>query len=458
MLMKWLQICILLISIYSYYHAPLNPNSTFLLGQFIVACILVASFYKSTTINDGTIIKHSTLFLISFIIIYYQYPLEYLLGNTDAISQTDMSYIGQYCKGVAISNIALSSFCIGYQRKRKQFITESKNYVIKSPSLVNVIAIISLLAFILTVDPKFVFRGYGIYDKGTLAEEFEKILQMSLIASFVMISVLHSGTRKFNDYIKIVKTPLLILILYVSILTLAGARYAVIRMLIVVFFSYYYITRPKLRTSVIIIGIIIVALAASLQGILRSDTSGTIADATHNLGSSASISPLTSELAFSVTTLHVALENVPSSVDYNYGLSFIPALLLLIPGARSLFFNMFNIPPELQNSGYFITLLGYGDMEKGAMGSSSIADVYISLGVIGVIVAFWLFGIIIRYLENRTYLFKSSIYIIAISCCFYSQMLYLNRESLFTVLFGLPYVLLFIWISPAVSSSPKTIV
>lgn len=449
---KWLQICILILSIYSYYHAPLNPDLAFILGHLIIAIILVTSFYKATKIVDGTIIKHSTLFLISFVIIYFQYPLEYLLGNTDAISQTDMSYLSQYCKGVAISNIALSSFCIGYKRISIKAPTETKNYITKSPSLVNAIAIISLLAFIITVDRKFVFRGYGIYDKGALAEEFEKILQMSLIASFVMISILHAGSRKFSDFIKFVRTPLIILLIYVGVLTLAGARYAVIRMLIVVFFSYYYITKPKLRTSVILVGIILVALAASLQGILRSDATGSIAEATHDLGSSASISPLTSELAFSVTTLHVALENVPSSVDYNYGLSFIPALLLLIPGARSLFFNMFNIPQELQNSGYFITLLGYGDMEKGAMGSSSIADVYISLGVIGVIVAFWIFGIIIRYLENRTYIFKSSIYIIAVSCCFYSQMLYLNRESLFTVLFGLPYVLFFIWISPTVSS------
>lgn len=443
-----LLLLLFLVSVISYLYAPVSPDALFMVGQLILALCMLLLFFKRSKICDRIVIKHSTLFLISFIIVYYQYPVDFLLGNEGAISPTDLSYTSQYCRGLALANIAFTSFSIGYARKIERRIDFNESQLNINTSFLNVLSIIVLIGFIATVNKSFLFRGYGIYEKGTIAEEFEKILQMSIIANFV-INAVNNRDKCLNlkEYVKKHKLPIIVLLLYAGSLTIAGARYAVIRMLLVLFFSYCYVLRPRLKIATIVFAVILVSFAATIQGIIRSDGSGSISEATKDIRSNVSISPLTSELAFSVTTLHVATANVPSSIDYNYGLSFLPAILLLIPGARSLFFNFFNIPPELQNSGNFITLLGYGDYDVGAMGSSSIADVYISLGLIGIIISFFFFSRIIRYLEEYTYVGYKSIYVLAISCCFYSQMLYLNRESLFTVLFGLPYVLLFVFIS-----------
>ena len=115
---------------------------------------------------------------------------------------------------------------------------------------------------------------------------------------------------------------------------------------------------------------------------------------------------------------------------------------------RGLFYSIFNIPPEMLSSSHFITFIGLGTLSNFGVGSSSIADIYISFGVIGVILIFYLFGYYLRKIEYSTFYDNlTSPYIIAFSYCIYSQMLYANRESILTVFTGVPYVLLFVYIA-----------
>ena len=66
------------------------------------------------------------------------------------------------------------------------------------------------------------------------------------------------------------------------------------------------------------------AFSITMIGLVRSMVDRDINAAMKMLLDMKSISPLTSELAGSVNTVHVALGNVPSMQDYNYGSSFFP--------------------------------------------------------------------------------------------------------------------------------------
>ena len=449
---KYLEIIILAISYVRYVCAPNEPNIDYMIIDLILAGILVFSFYKSNFICAKTVIKHSTIFLVSFVIVYYQYPLDYVLGNKGAVHVVDQPYISQFAKCLCIANVALAAFSIGYRfTKATKKRSVSNTSIRLTPYFSNMLSILFFVLFVITVNEKFIFRGYGIYDKGTLATEFEKIMQMAIIASFAISSYLYNNNTSVNSvktYFVKFRIPIMILILYSILISVSGSRYVVLRMTSILFVSYIYTVRPKIRIMLLVAGILFLALLSTLQGLTRNRDGTSLSDASGLISRSQSISPLTQEFAFSITTLHIATENIPSKFDYNYGLTLLPEFLFIIPGARSFVFNIFNIPYSETHSTVVITLLGYETLERGGLGSSSIADVYISYGVLGVLCVFLLFGMLLKRIELNTYSDGyCSIYMLAVSFCFYSQMLYLNRESLFTSIVGLPYVLLIVYVS-----------
>lgn len=450
---RLVQFVILIISSIRYFSAPLYPDVLFMTIDVMCMFMLLYTFYGSTSIDKNIIIKHSTIFIIGFLIVYYQFPIDYIIGNKEAIHIIDQPYLSEFSKGLCLANIALSCFSFGYSmvRKNVNVISKIERITIYGPKFSNILSIICLLLFIITVDKNFLLRGYGIYDKGVVANECEKILQMSIIASFAIMSL---NTRKsctitsMKMFWRQLKTPIIVLFIYVLLISFSGSRYVVLRMMSVLFISYIYVVRPKIKMIKLLGVVAIMALLTTMQGLTRNNNGTSITDASKIISESPSFSPLTQEFAFSITTLHIATSNIPQKMDYNYGITFFPEFLFAIPGARTLAAKIFNIPYSQSHSTVVITLLGYGNLEQGGLGSSSIADIYISFGVWGVAIVFLLFGILIRYIEEKTYFnVTPSVYLLGISFCFYSQMLYLNRESLFTSIVGLPYILIIIYLS-----------
>ena len=447
---KFIQIIALVISIFRFFIVPKTPDVQFMTVDLIIMMVLVLTFLKGSEISNRIIIKHSTIFIIGFVIVYYQFPLDYVLGNHNAIHYLDQPYLSEFCKGVVIANMSLSAFLLGHESYRGSIAPNTNACVNLNSKIIDYTVFVCLILFVIFVNKQFLFRGYGIYEKGALADELGKIVQMGLIASLVINSIKHksNGVDGIKDFYKKFRIPIIVLLVYSGLIAMSGARYVVLRMLSLLFISYIYTVRPKIRIITLVLGLSFIAFLTTLQGLTRSGDEISFSEARNSMSQSESISPMTSELAFSVTTLHVATENVPAKVDYNYGVTFLSGLLFVIPGARTFVLNMLDIPIELSHSTMFITKLGYGSLDEGGMGSSSLADIYISFGVIGCVVIFLLFGYLIRYLEENTYKSNGgSTFILGISFCFYSQMMYLNRESLTTCLVGLPYVLLFIYVA-----------
>lgn len=173
-------------------------------------------------------------------------------------------------------------------------------------------------------------------------------------------------------------------------------------------FAYIYVSGNKLNikktVAYLFAGVILISVFGAIRGEGQSFSQGV-----EILTSNATISPFTKELAGSINTVHIAMENVPDIIPYNYGVTFFPSFALLVPGLdRLITYLMSNGIPlnsstQISNMYWESSDWGYG------MGSSIVADVYISFGVIGVLIVFLLIGRLFRKLEVITT--NSKIYI-----------------------------------------------
>ena len=449
--MIYLLLFIIYISIRRFQNSPVYIDENYMLVDLIIAGVLIVIYIY---INKGKfkniLLSHSSIFFLSYLIIYYQYDIDFLLGNTQATNSLAWQFDSGVCKSLCISNAALASFTLALKNTKKSFSSKFNIQFINTKAI-TLISVVALVSFIITVDKGFILGGYSIVPMGAIASQFEEMLQMSLIALFVIISY---NIRKMNLcrhsvflFFQYFKIPLIITFIYILLLSLAGARYAVLRMILVAAISYLYSLRPKIPLSYILIVVLALATLFTLQGLSRNGKND-LSESVEVLNEGASISPITSELAFSVTASHIALAEVPDSYEFNKGITFLPYFLLLIPGMRGLFYTLFNVSPEMLSSSHFITYIGLGTLDNFGVGSSSIADIYISYGLVGVLIIIYLFGIIVRKLEYSTFSANiTSPYLIAFSYCVYSQMLYSNRESILTIFTGIPYVLIFVFIA-----------
>lgn len=455
-------IFILLLSVFRYKYSPTYIDTDYIIIDLIITLALIFIYIN---LNKGRfnniLVSHSSIFFISYIIVYFQYDIDLVLDNIQATNALAWQFERGVCRSICLSNAALASYtlalnnCSYKPNSQKAFIDNI------SPNLIHKIAFLSQIGFLLFVDKDFLLGGYSKVPMGGIASQFEEMMQMSLIALFAIISynvriiVKHKQKVKqsYLLFMNFFRKPLFLTIVYIIMLSMAGARYAVLRMILIAAISYLYAFRIKVPKLTIIVAFIIASTLFTLQGLSRNGKNE-LTESVNVLNERKSISPMTSELAFSVTASHIAISEVPESYDYNKGITFLPYFLLLIPGMRGLFYTLFNIPPEMLSSSHYITYLGLGTLDNFGVGSSSIADIYISFGVIGVIIIIYLFGFILRKIEYATFCNNyTSPYLLAFSYCSYSQMLYANRESILTIFTGVPYVLLFIYI--AIYSSKK---
>lgn len=445
-------IIIILISTIRFSNSPKYIDTEYIVVDLMITALLVV-IYVHINKNQfkNILLSHSSIFFLSYIIVYYQYDIDLVLGNIQATNALAWQFEEGVCRSVCLSNVALATFSLALKHCRYKLPSKVLSNKKLSTNVVMMMALLSQIGFIIFVDKRFLFGGYSIVPMGAIASQLEEMMQMSLIALFVIISCnvrceVKQG-QSYILYIRYFKKPLILTFVYILLLSLAGARYAVLRMILIAAISYLYAFRVKVPKLTIITAIFFASILFTLQGLSRNGKNE-LNESIDVLSERKSISPMTSELAFSVTASHIAISEVPEIYEFNKGVTFLPYFLLLVPGMRGLFYALFNIPPEMLSSSHFITYIGLGTLTNFGIGSSSIADIYISFGIIGVIIIIFLFGYILRKIEYRTFYDNyTSPYLLAFSYCIYSQMLYANRESILTVFTGVPYVLLFIFIA-----------
>lgn len=470
-------IIFLISSIVLYIYAPSSMNREYMFVEVAILLFFTISFFIKTRNNSRMgVFSHSHIFVVIFVIIFYQFYIDYILGFIDSSEKKIWINTSVVVKSLGLCNIAMASFLLGYKyqltkhnkyrlAKHNKFQSikynkyKSAKYSVRSKLhstpqktifpekkfLCN-IGYCMLAYFVIAADDGFFRSGY-LTSEGQLDGSFGimVILQSVMIAVFSLYCIEYKNNCKGDSIIKYFKRPGILVGLYAIAIILSGRRTEALRVVIMFLFAYIYVSGNTLNikktVAYLFAGVILISVFGAIRGEGQSFSQGV-----EILTSNATISPFTKELAGSINTVHIAMENVPDIIPYNYGVTFFPSFALLVPGLdRLITYLMSNGIPlnsstQISNMYWESSDWGYG------MGSSIVADVYISFGVIGVLIVFLLIGRLFRKLEVITTNSKN-IYMFAMCIGVYSQILYACRTGVGVLFLSWTYACIIIYLS-----------
>ena len=398
------------------------------------------------------VFSHSIIFIVVFLIVFYQFYIDYILGFIDTSEKTTWINTSIVAKSLGMCNIAISSFLLGYKYQFAKHVVCPKMHTIprrtifpEKKYLCN-IGYFMLAYFIITADASFFRSGY-LTSEGQLDASFGimVLLQSVMIAVFSFYCIEYKNCHNRDSIIKFFKRPGILVILYTIAIILSGRRTEALRVIIMLLFAYIYVSENRLNTKKTIIYLFVAVVLTSVMGAIRGDKQS-ILQGIEMLTSNNTISPFTRELAGSIKTVHIAMSNVPEIIPYNYGITFFASFALLVPGLDRLITNLMPNGIAL-NSSTQIANMYWGGSDWGyGTGSSIVADVYISFGVIGVLIVFLLIGRLFRKLEEIT-TNSNNIYMFAMCIGVYSQILYACRTGVGVLFLSWTYACIIIYLS-----------
>lgn len=402
-------------------------------------------------------LRPSYLFILGFCITYFQYYLDIFFEYTTSdFYIIDKRYL---VKALALITIAFNFYFIGYNicRNNIVFYLSKKKLPLVNIKYLTILASLLLVIFYATVDINYLAGGYPEYPKGTIAGPLSFLFENLIIAILVMKSnmIRINNTKKTGVFIAIIKfkNEILIIMIYLISFILSGERDIIVFLSLALITSIFYASNLKVKLSYLIIGIIVGGTFLSLIGIVRmSGSSDSISSKVTSLNEGLSqgnthesiFSP-TAELAGSGRIVPLSVKYIDEGLPHTNGLFMLLDTLLIFPGLKTYFMNLFGIPNSLSSSADYLTLLYLGRNADYGIGTSSISDTYIDFGLSGVIVIFFLIG----YLSRKFDIFLNCdkdvklIYLV-ITFLFISYSIFLSRSSLLYFLSRLLYVGFFV--------------
>lgn len=430
----------------------------------IIYNIILASYFFQIAFFIATLKMESTgkmqylrpffILLLGMTIVNFQVIIDTLFTSfkTELIIWNFQNYIGQ-CLYLGV--IAQSSLTIGYVYYRYDYadIDEKEDQSVTAfdiPKYLWGIFLLALFAiFILTIDVQTFLRGDasvndGSFDRkvGTLALYSELILNAFFV---IIISAItntfsnneHKSVRKYFHAFPIVFW--IVFIAYLFLRLLSGDRGPVIYNLATLLFAYVYATKHIFSIRSLVSLLLIGALGITIIGIARKKAStltfeSKIVYAIEEFRRSnvQSLIPVTQELAGSVKVTAIAIRGIErESIEQGYGRYNIMEWTNAIPFSSKLIYTIF---PSLKDKSFIpteiLTVEGSGEKYSSGLGNTSIADVYLDFGVIGIPILFFLFGLIYRKIDDIVVERKNvSPYLLTFALFMSSHAIYIGRSS-----------------------------
>lgn len=408
----------------------------------VLLCLILFFFRKEPCVSlRGQYIKHSTLALLGIIIVFFQYPLDYILGNFG--DSPDMYFwvnSNIVIKSLTLSVIGFLCFLIGFLSFR--FRGKRKKPKEETPANVDFLvflAAIMLVIYFMNLNPLYLAGHYGMVEIGLLARAAASGFQVLVFAAIIQkcrnMILMDKRPRDFIRYIKQFGWPLIIIVaIYLMSVLVSGDRGPLIYYSLLLFGGYFFVTKRRIRLIYIVVMVIAAASAITFLAQVRNKNLKNytflerVAYAVdiENIKREQSILPQTAELSWSVKSLNTAVSYVPERHDYFYGRFQFQLLAQVIPFASLYFPLLFDeYSRSTEGSSTFITWIRQGSNAEQGNGSSCMADLYLDFGVPGVIIGMFLFGYLIRYSELAMYkdelpsLFEQILFMVYLSIALY---------------------------------------
>lgn len=377
----------------------------------LVAAVFVCMYllYQQKSIYKGMWHKPSNIFLFGYLIVSFQYLLDFCLGYK---TYHDF-YIASSVNKMAITCLlGLLSFVMGYVLTKDGLVLNKNtcnNKVISIGFLV-ILQMFFFVAWIMTVNIAVLISGQGYFEdlSGTTSSNYEMFFYDVTIVILVSIIINNKGNqiKSIKEFAK--KGSVLswvIICLYCLLRLVSGDRGPALYMALAVFFAYLIASHKSIRFSKILLFVIIGAFILNLVGIARSlsldksfyervTTAFTdFSESSEARFSEKTIFPITEELAMSSRCNQIAIDLVDNGKDdYHYGKYCFYQLIQCVPFIPSFLAHTLNIPEDELSANIKMTDIYYGQHDFAQIGTTVVADPYFDGGVIGVMLMLFFCG------------------------------------------------------------------
>lgn len=403
-------------------------TSTFL---FILIYIYqICYLFRHDNFNKGKeFFSFNYLFFSMLTIITYLIPIFYLLGLDDMVRYIcPASYEIQYIpKSLYITSIAILSYTYGFRRREKIVAAAPNSLVLQNINRNLCVAkVLSVIAFIF-----FLYQFSISYKTGMLDVEgfVVTLVSVALIYSFAMIGY-SNIVFKYNLLQFILHHKFILLIALVIVLAMFSIGDRFFPLLIICSLAFvinHFVYKISLRQFFLsIIGGAVILFFISFTR-FNDDKSVSNAIAQYNTMDNPAI---------------VFQDVIPVNLDYYLGLHYVDHhgsykpgriivyLLKPIPFVPSYLTNTFfegDITTGNLLTEYNKKIVDVGSSTQG-LGTHCIVDVYMSWGIVGVVLLFMIFGMIV----GKCYTNANKFYSLLIYCGLMAGAIYIPRESLFS--------------------------
>lgn len=415
-----------LILLFGVYILSIHTNQNILFSSVVLGIDFLAFglyFIQREPIHNirKQYIRIVPLFLLGYFIVFFQLHLDYILGN---INESYTRYWVDSLivpESLTLSSIGFVAFLFGYtlKKEKKQKVVLSKIQKHTYPTIgYNFLSFLFLAICLATINPLYLYGGYGNYEMGSISRYFSILFELSVTASLIQhISNLNLEGHNKIQLIAYIKSlglfQLSLLLIYFFVIIISGDRGPIIYLSIGVMASYIILTKWKLsKLKFVVLGLIASIFIAGLSVIRNSeDNSEPIINRVYeaivvghkpsvSMEGINSVSNSTLELSTSIRTLHNAVHNVPNEHPYFLGQFQFLQVVTIIPFGLNVAQVIFEFKNYELTSAKYVSFL-VGD-DNGAEGTSCVADLYLDFGVLGVFFGLCFFGYYVRLIEIKS--------------------------------------------------------
>lgn len=406
--------------------------------------------------GNGNLFRIDVIFILGFVIVHFQWPMMLSVSGIEPKNFSQLFTNFRYMNyGVWLSFVGLLFWVIGFNSKlnfRTNPKSESNNEFIFekiNSDWFRIITWILFILFLVAAGPSFI-TGSVYKEQGSaeavsgLAGYIYTFFHISIIA----LTAIEIYKNRFSSKkglisfgLSLNKSYVLLASSYCIIFLIAGDRGGPLQLVIAYLIVYSSLIKhiSALKFSFLVV---VAAIGLTIIGFTRAGNFDQIGSENES-----SVYEATLSLASSARTIYLGLYQVPEHDDYFYGRLWLGNLLGIVPMLQSVYIELTGEKAYYLNSANYITYLRYGDNPHTGEGSSVIIDVYLNFGTWGVVLIFWIFGLLTRTIQDRMIEAHSMFWVVG-ACLYGCTMFYISRATLFIplqmVVWGLILSLFFV--------------
>lgn len=413
-------------SIIMFIVCPTTYSTQFVDISFVIGIIEIFIFFRIQ--KKESYFDFDTIFLLLFVIASYTLPVfVYRYDLLDMFFfRGDNLYYNRLSKSVAISTIAIGSYCLGSLsvRPNLQIIPQAL------PIITKPISILFLFLTLLSISMGSVEisrSGYMDYEYTGSSHVFQIMSVNTSLYLFLL------GTQFYNLRFgkKIDLFFLSATIIHSLGMLYAGNRTsASIYLLPFIFYFFYYYRKIRLWEFVLLMVVAFVAM-----WVLQITRSGNEVEEINGIQT---LSDIVRPSRLNATALEYVDKN-----GYLYGLNFL-GIVGIVPGLYSALARM-GFDVSVLDSAMMFTIQELGKNPDSGIGTTLQADVYLSFGLFGVIFFFYFIGKFVKVSYER--MKNGNLYYFIIYAVFMSYSVYWVRSSLMIFIKPLFWSLVFSYLA-----------